>query len=405
MPTRSMILVRAVVRASLTRYGSGTMWWRAVREHRAFKVGWIYALAAGGTCLVVDNTLPVNLTRLLSTIALVAAFPIALLVAWLTTRPGRRQLLLVTAFIAFGAFGVWLLNRNDSDAAASGPYFIAHRGVHQQMHPEHNSWRICLRRIHPPEHDLIENTLPSIRAAFDHGARLVEIDIRPTADDDFAVFHDDMLDCKTEQKGPVADRSMQELRQLDVGYGYVTEAGLHPMRGKGVGMMRSLNEVLDAFPGKEFVIDVKFGGEPEYWDRLERYLARRGALDRERLVVSGADRGVAQLRRRFPGLRVASRPMALSCVRDYVLLGWSGYVPSDCRKSITGSYHDTGWMMWGFPNTWVERMHAVGTVVLMRPRGVGEPEFAAAVPPDYRGGIQTDRIEVFPMWMRAAQGN
>lgn len=374
-------------------------WWR----NRSLKVGLIYAALAGTAFLVVESTLPANLTRLLSTIALAAGFPIAVLGAWLTTRPGRRRVILVALVITFGVVGVWRLNRGGSASSASRPYFIAHRGVHQQMHPEHDSWRICVRRIHAPEHDLIENTIPSIHAAFDHGARLVEIDIRPTADDDFAVFHDDMLDCKTEQKGPVAERTMPELRKLDVGYGYVTEGGEYPLRGKGVGMMRSLDEVLDTFPGKEFVIDVKFSEEPEYWIRLERSLARRSPSDRKRLVVSGADHGIVKLRRRFSELRVVSRPMALRCVRDYMLLGWSGYVPTACRNSVAGTYHDTGWMMWGFPNIWIGRMHAAGTVVLMRPRQLSEPAFAAAIPPGYMGGIQTDRIEVFSRWMQAAR--
>jgi glycerophosphoryl diester phosphodiesterase len=55
--------------------------------------------------------------------------------------------------------------------------------------------------------------------------RFVEIDIRPTGDGDFAVFHDDVLDCKTDAVGAVAARTMEELRTLDVGHGYVTEAG------------------------------------------------------------------------------------------------------------------------------------------------------------------------------------
>jgi hypothetical protein len=59
-------------------------------------------------------------------------------------------------------------------------------------------------------------------------------------------------------------------------------------------------------------------------------------------------------------------------------------------------------MTWGFLGTWVERMHRAGAVVIMRPRSVSERELAAAIVPGYSGGVQTDRIEAFAGWMRAA---
>ena len=89
------------------------------------------------------------------------------------------------------------------------------------------------------------------------GATYVEIDVRRTADGQFAVFHDDTLDCKTEASGYVSDHSMEELRALDVGFGYVIEDGSHPLRGLGRGLMPTLEEVLGRFPHNSFVINVK----------------------------------------------------------------------------------------------------------------------------------------------------
>ena len=74
-------------------------------------------------------------------------------------------------------------------------------------------------RIYPPTHTYIENTISSMQAAFDAGAQIVEIDIHPTIDGQFAVFHDWMLDCRTNGKGRTRDFAMADLKKLDLGYG------------------------------------------------------------------------------------------------------------------------------------------------------------------------------------------
>jgi glycerophosphoryl diester phosphodiesterase len=56
-------------------------------------------------------------------------------------------------------------------------------------------------RIHPPEPPCIENALASMRPAFTLGAEIAELDIHPTADGQFAVFHDWTVDCRTKGKG------------------------------------------------------------------------------------------------------------------------------------------------------------------------------------------------------------
>lgn len=47
---------------------------------------------------------------------------------------------------------------------------------------------------------------------------------------------------------------MNELKKLDVGYRYTADNGeSYPFRGKGIGMMPSLDEVFAAFPNREFL--------------------------------------------------------------------------------------------------------------------------------------------------------
>jgi glycerophosphoryl diester phosphodiesterase len=103
-------------------------------------------------------------------------------------------------------------------------------------------------RIFEPAHPYLENTIPSMQAAFDAGADMVELDIKPTKDGQFAVFHDWTLDCRTNAKGMVSDYTMDELRKMDIGYGYTADNGkTYPFRGRGFGLMPTLDEVLTHF--------------------------------------------------------------------------------------------------------------------------------------------------------------
>jgi glycerophosphoryl diester phosphodiesterase len=76
------------------------------------------------------------------------------------------------------------------------PFLLAHRGLAQTFSMKGIEGDTCTaERIHEPEHPYLENTLPSMEAAFDAGADMVELDIKPTKDGHFAVFHDWTLDC------------------------------------------------------------------------------------------------------------------------------------------------------------------------------------------------------------------
>ena len=68
---------------------------------------------------------------------------------------------------------------------------------------------------------------------------------------------------------------MAELRPLDVGYGYTADGGqTFPFRGKGVGLMPSLSEVLAAFPDQRLLINVKSHDRSE-GEKLAAVLALR----------------------------------------------------------------------------------------------------------------------------------
>lgn len=281
---------------------------------------------------------------------------------------------------------------------------LAHRGVHQVFDREGLTRQSCTaERSIDTGHALIENTLPSIAAALRYGADVVEIDVHSTIDEDFAVFHDWTLDCRTEGTGVVREHSMAELRTLDVAYGYTFDGGrTYPLRGSGVGMMPSLADVLRAFPDERFLIDVK-ANEPSEADRLVRYLDRLPEANPARLAFYGGWRPTDRLRELEPELMSFSTARGERCLERYLLTGWAGRVPDECSGSMIIVPGDHAWLLWGWPHRFVQRMNAVGSEVYVGGRmdfrlksveGLDQPEQLERLPDEWRAGIFTDRIEV-----------
>jgi glycerophosphoryl diester phosphodiesterase len=223
--------------------------------------------------------------------------------------------------------GVWWVYQTWPVALPPPPAdltLIAHRGVHHDFPLDGVQWDTCTAaRIFSPTHEFIENTLPSMRAAFEAGASIVEVDLRVTRDRQLAVFHDFMLECRTEASGDVDDRPLAELQTLDVGYGYTADDGAtFPLRGTGVGMMPSLDDVLAEFPDQRIMLDPKDERAvilPVLADRLRQLPPERRARIslwaeseyEEQLDVPGIQRQLAErgsdLKRCGHGLPQAAR--------------------------------------------------------------------------------------------------
>ena len=62
-----------------------------------------------------------------------------------------------------------------------------------------------------------ENTLAALRRAADLGVRLVEVDVKLTADGVPILMHDDTLDRTTDGSGPVRDLAAADIGRLDAG--------------------------------------------------------------------------------------------------------------------------------------------------------------------------------------------
>ena len=314
----------------------------------------------------------------------------------------RKYLLLgVSAFF----IAIYLTNASWLAEARSGkPTLISHRGVYQTYNRENLGRDDCTAiRMFEPEHQYLENTIASMRAAFEAGADIVEIDVHPTTDGEFAVFHDWTLDCRTEGKGTTRDHPMSYLRTLDIGFGYTSDGGkTFPFRGKGVGLMPTLEEVYRTFPDKKLLVNIKSSDVNEA-DLLHQYLEKRQLPPQGNLLVYGAETTMQRVRALRPDAWNFSRDSVKQCTYRYLILGWSGYVPEACRNGAVVAPNTWHWALWGWPNRFIQRMEDANSLVMVLDfkhrspggvHGIYTPEQIDFLPADYRGALWVEKIEV-----------
>lgn len=313
----------------------------------------------------------------------------------------KRALLVLVVLV--GAIYFWNASWLVRAPASADLHLIAHRGVHQTFHREGLTGETCTaERIHPPTHAFIENTLPAMRAAFAAGAEIVELDVHPTTDGKLAVFHDWTLGCRTEGKGRTRDHDMAYLKTLDVGYGYTADGGkTYPLRGKGVGLMPTLDEVLAAFPDGKFIVNFK-SNEAREGDMLAALLRENPQWRKAVWGAYGGDPPTLAAKAHLPELNIWTRSGLKSCLMQYITLGWSGYVPTACRTTQVMVPINIAPWLWGWPNRFQQRIADAGSqIILLGPYGAGDPgttgidnpQTLAKVLPGFGGLIWTNRIE------------
>jgi glycerophosphoryl diester phosphodiesterase len=299
------------------------------------------------------------------------------------------------------AAGLWTGNSSALWGAEDGrPLLLAHRGIAQTFPLDGVRNDTCTAsRIHPPDHTYLENTLPSMRAAFAAGAAMLEVDVQVTADDQLAVFHDSTLECRTDGTGTVREHTLADLRRLDLGYGYTADGGAtYPLRGTGIGLLPTVEQVVAGFPDRELLLDLK-NDDPAEGERLAAYLATLPAERLARLCVYGGDAAVAVVVNRLPRLRATSRKIMKDCLVRYLAIGWTGHVPDACRHTELHLPHRYGRLLWGWPNLFVDRMRAADTRVVLVAgdgpwsAGFDRPADLAAVPDDWSGWLWTNRVD------------
>lgn len=318
----------------------------------------------------------------------------------------RRSLRFLRAaglLVLAAALAVFALNTNLlAPAPTAKPLVIAHRGLGQTFHREGITGTTCTAsRIFPPEHPYLENTLSGFRAAFAAGADMVEFDVHPTTDGHFVVFHDWTLDCRTDGTGVTRDHTLAELKALDVGYGYTADGGkTHPFRGKGVGLIPTLGEVLAAFPDRRFLINIK-SDEPKEGELLAGKPAALPTAQRALIWVYGGGKAIAALSAALPDMTVLATDAAKRCLIRYELIGWLGIVPRECRHTLFLVPVNYAPLAWGFPNRLSARLAAYGTTVVLLgaydgsgfSSGLDTVAELDAVPARFEGMVWTNRVD------------
>jgi glycerophosphoryl diester phosphodiesterase len=142
-----------------------------------------------------------------------------------------------------------------------------------------------------------ENTLESFAAGLEDGARILELDVHASSDGHVVVFHDEVLDRTTDGRGPLAARTLNELRQLDAGYRYCDPEGDFPYRGKGI-RIPTLSELLHAFPDTPLNVEIK-QLDPPIENAVLALLDEFDARERV-LLAAGDDRIMARIRAAAP---------------------------------------------------------------------------------------------------------
>jgi glycerophosphoryl diester phosphodiesterase len=281
---------------------------------------------------------------------------------------------------------------------------IAHRGVHQNFDLEGIKNDTCTAtRIRLPIVPEIENTIPAMESAFAFGADAVELDVHPTTDGHLVVFHDWTLDCRTEGTGETRSHDLAYLKSLDVGYGYTADSGrTFPLRGTGIGMMPALEDVLGAMPDRHFVVNFK-SNDAHDGEMLAAFVAAHPEWKDAIWGTYGGDKPVFAAKASLPDIKAWGQRQMTGCLIQYLTTGWTGRMPGACRNTMVMVPINYAWLLWGWPNRFIERMREAGSEVILigayhpgdaGTSGIDSLEDLAQVPADFSGYLWTNRIDV-----------
>lgn len=186
-------------------------------------------------------------------------------------------------------------------------------------------------------HDRPENTLAAFELAAQYGADGVELDVVLTKDRRLAVIHDEYVDSTTDGTGPVAAKTLAEMKELDAGSHFSADyAGLR---------VPTLDEVFEAV-GDRLLINIELKGLGRKNDGLEAVVADLVAHHKmaERVLISSFNPlRLRRMRRIAPQLPLGflhdhSAPLSLRLMAQVALLGLQTQADHPHESEITSKY-------------------------------------------------------------------
>jgi glycerophosphoryl diester phosphodiesterase len=144
-------------------------------------------------------------------------------------------------------------------------------------------------------HDAPENTLSAIRLGWEQGADAVEIDVHCSRDGKVVAIHDPGLRKLARCAGKVRDKTLAELRLLDVGLWKSSQ-----WRNERI---PKLEEVLETIPaGKRLFIEIKCGAESI--PGIRAAMERVGAPAKAIVIIGFSLNTVTEAKRELPEVEV-----------------------------------------------------------------------------------------------------
>lgn len=208
-----------------------------------------------------------------------------------------------------------------------------------------------------PQKEIFQNTVHALREAVAAKADMVEVDLATTKDGHMVLFGDDDLACRTNGKGTTGNLTADDLKQLDLGYGFTPDDGkTFPMRGKGVSKIATVEEGLGSETKKPFMFHFR-SNDPKEADQLLAILKAEGRDPlKEGDGFFGNETPVKRMRELIPGVWAWTAKEGFACASDYLWAGWLGSVPESCKGSTMIVTLDEQWRIAGWPNRTAERM-------------------------------------------------
>jgi glycerophosphoryl diester phosphodiesterase len=218
------------------------------------------------------------------------------------------------------------------------------------------------------------------------------MDVNRTRDNELVLFHDAGLECRTDGAGRTCDHPLAYLQSLDVGYGYTPDNGrTFPLRGKGVGQMPLLREVLEKYPEKKFIIDHK-DETAETAELLGTLLASLDRSQQQNLYYWGPPDTLHIIQKHVPGFyRLIPEPMKMRkwMYRYMLTLGLAGFPAETDRKILVLPFKYIK-IIPGWPHRLMGKIKKAGGRLLVFVDTVAEARQIRELPID---GVVTDHLD------------
>ena len=166
----------------------------------------------------------------------------------------KKKLRYAAAAIVVFAAAIYVNNTNRLAAHREGtPVLLAHRGIAQRFDERELKNDTCTAAT---------NAAAEPRVSGEHASTRCGLALQPAPTSSSSTFIRPPMassrcfttgrcDCRTDGHGVTREHSMAYLKKLDIGHGYTADGGkTFPFRGKGIGLMPTLAEVLEAVPAR-----------------------------------------------------------------------------------------------------------------------------------------------------------